>query len=136
MRTQALALSPIFLLLACSEYAVKSNADDPVDPPPEEGAPDIAVSPLALSFGVLPSGSVSEPQVVTVTNEGDATLVLSGAELASGGPFQVTSLGALVLDPGADTTFAVTFEPMAPGAALGEVLVASNPKLALPKRAL
>lgn len=126
MRTQALALSPILLLVACSEYAVKSNADDPVDPVPEEGAPDIAVSPVALDFGTLPAGSVSDPQVVTVTNEGDATLVLSGAELASGGPFQVTSLGALVLDPGGSTTFAVTFEPMAPGASLGEVVVASN----------
>lgn len=113
-------------LLACVDYSIKGAGDGPTSGfEDDDAAPDIDVWPPTLVFGDVPVGGSSDPQVITVTNLGDADLEVSGVEIAAG-PFVSTNLGSSLLVPGASTTFAVTFQPDVAGSASGTALVRSD----------
>lgn len=112
-----------FLLLACSEYEVKGETpthEAPVDPGPE-----IEVTPTRIDFGAFPVGASSDPATVTVRNVGEGSLHLN-VPTVDAGAFSVTALGSVVLEPGAETTFAVTYLAEAPGVTTGTVTVISD----------
>ncbi len=121
-------LLPFLLAAGCLDYGV-NGGDKPVgEPEPvEETAPDIRVEPLAIDFGPLPIGGTSDAAVVTVFNDGDAPLGLDPLSLVEAtAPYTLTSLGSTLLDPGASTTFSVTFQPDLPGGYVADALVGSD----------
>ena len=89
-------------------------------------APEIAVSPAALAFGAVPVGETAR-RTVTVTNEGDADLVVSGVSLAGDGAFSLEGgAGGFTLAPDASRDVAVAFAPAAEGAQSATLRLASD----------
>jgi hypothetical protein len=74
-------LFALALLAGCQEYnlASENKAEDPFEEPIEEltPAPDIIVDPMNLDFSFLPPDCPSDPQTVTVMNNGDADLEIT-----------------------------------------------------------
>lgn len=128
MRTFALPFLGLPLLTtACSDFQLKEQAGEPEPFEDNTTAPDIDVSPTSLTFAALAAGMTSDAQAVTVTNVGDAVLNLDDVALADpAAPFSVYDPDSRVLEPGASTTFVVTFTPVDSGAASGQVQVESN----------
>ncbi len=112
--------------VGCSENNLKSTKDT-TGTFVEGAAPQIAVDPPAIDFGDLTVGSSSDPATVTVTNVGTGLLTLGDVHLADAtAPYTITTPGSNLLDPGASTSFLVTFTPSAAGTIAGEVDVESN----------
>jgi uncharacterized repeat protein (TIGR01451 family) len=86
-------------------------------------APAIGLSNVSLRFASQTVGTTSSPQMVTVTNSGNATLTITGA--VATGDFTasgcVTSLAA-----GASCTLSVTFTPTLAGTRRGTVAITDN----------
>jgi len=80
----------------------------PVTPHPMFG-----IAPPVLHFGPVGVGITSPPQVVTVSNTGDAALVISGVT-PTNTVFAVTPTTATIA-PGGNQPFSVTFTPSALG---------------------
>lgn len=80
-----------------------------------ETAPDISVSPTALSFGDVAVGSTGQ-RVVTVQNEGDADLTVSSVSIDGGDAFTVGGgADGFTLAPGGERRLTVSFSPTATG---------------------
>jgi len=87
--------------------------------------PDIAVSPVSISFGSIQTGSSSVSNTVTIRNNGSATLDVSGMSLGGTNPGEFTldvSGGASpcgsatpVLLSGTKCTVTVSFDPVSIG---------------------
>jgi hypothetical protein len=87
------------------------------------GVPSAAeVSPTSLTFALLPIGSVSAAQTVTLTNSGSTTLTISSitttGEFAKSATTCGSSLGA-----NSSCTISVTFNPTSDGAQTGTLSV-------------
>jgi hypothetical protein len=86
----------------------------------------LKLSPTALSFSDQKVGTKSQPQQVTVTNEGSATITFK--EIDIGGTdykdfiIQAETCGT-TLAPGANCTVGVTFKPTRTGARSGVLVV-------------
>lgn len=82
-------------------------------------APQPSFSPSSLAFGTAPVGTGTNPQTVTVTNIGEATLTFTGVGLGGTNPtdFAITSntCGNASLIPNATCTVGVRFTPRASG---------------------
>jgi Ca2+-binding RTX toxin-like protein len=104
--------------------AVASAASGPVAAP---SGPVAQVSPASLSFGSQGTGTTSTPQVVTVTNAGTASLVVSGVSLTgpNQGEFPVTSACSTVA-PGGSCTISVSFRPASTGTKTATLNIAHN----------
>jgi len=121
MRTQLFVLIPA-LSLACTEYDLKRPDDvDPKIPvdtgdstPPDTSAPDIEVEPASLDFGYVMKDCDSNPQDITITNVGDADLLIDSLTFmgTSSGAFAYTGM-AETLAPEASTVLSVVFTPTA-----------------------
>jgi hypothetical protein len=84
----------------------------------------LSANPSSINFGSVligSSGSVS----VTLTNTGTAPVSVSAAG-ASGAGFSLSGFSATTLNPGATSSFTVTFSPTTAGSASGSVSVTSN----------
>ena len=82
-----------------------------------------AVAALATPFGDVPVGTTSDGQTVTITALRDTTIT----GLSSTGPFTVEPLDLPVaLSPGEQLTATVTFSPISPGAADGDLAVTTD----------
>lgn len=80
------------------------------------------LSPLSLNFGNQTAGTVSVPQNVTLSNNGQATL--TGIRMQSGNPdFMFTTTCGTSLQPGNSCAVQVTFGPHATGADAGTLSV-------------
>jgi subtilisin family serine protease len=91
-------------------------------------APQISVSPSALTFSDQVIVEASSPQSITVSNTGNADLIVSGASL-SGTDASVFSLSngcAAGVAPGASCSIAVTFKPTTTGSKQASISIASN----------
>ena len=97
-------------------------------------AGSLAATPSNLAFGSVQVGSNSS-QSATVTNTGQAAVILSQAA-ASGAGFTISGLALPVtLNSGQSASFQVVFSPTASGPAAGSVALtsnASNPSLSIP----
>jgi hypothetical protein len=112
----------LLMVVSCVDYDLNrpDNKEEPAfdtgEPPPEEPSeePDILVSPMSLDFGSVLKDCTSDPQTVTVTNEGKAALEVSAISLGGNGTssFEQTG-GPMSLSLGETATFEVTFTPSA-----------------------
>jgi hypothetical protein len=98
------------------------NITRPAFPPylPDNGSA-ISVSPSALNFGSVATGSASSPQAVTVTNSGSASAPVSS--LAVTGDFTQTNNCGTSIAAGSSCTVNVTFRPAGSGARTGNLTV-------------
>jgi hypothetical protein len=89
--------------------------------------PGLSPSATSLAFGLVTVGSVSVPQMVTLTNGGSASLTLSDISI-SGSFTQTNTAGPTpsTLAPGASCTVTVQFVPASSGALSGILTIASN----------
>jgi hypothetical protein len=93
--------------------------------------PAVAMSRVNVFFTTQPINTTSPPQQVTLTNEGDGPLTISGITIAgtNGGDFaQTNTCGTLpaLLASGASCTFTVTFTPSATGTRTGTLTISDN----------
>jgi hypothetical protein len=98
------------------------NITSPAFPPylPDNGS-QISISPSALGFGSVATGSPSAPQAVTVTNTGTAAAPVTG--IATTGDFSQTNNCGSSIAAGASCTVTVTFRPAASGSRTGTLTI-------------
>jgi hypothetical protein len=125
-------LVPVVALLAgCTDnvYIKPLDTDVPVpidtDPGLAIGQPDIEVTPTEIRFPALPLECATDPRTVTITNVGDADLVLDSVELkgAGVGAFSLDRPNNPVIPPGASRTVELGF--------LAHQFVEYDPKLVI-----
>jgi alpha-1,3-glucanase-like protein/F5/8 type C domain-containing protein/HYDIN/CFA65/VesB family protein/centrosomal CEP192-like protein len=98
------------------------NIAHPAFPPylPDNGS-QISVSPTALGFGSVATGSSSGSQAVTVTNSGSAAAAVSS--VATSGDYSQTNNCGSSIGAGSSCTVSVTFRPTASGSRAGNLTV-------------
>lgn len=124
------ATTPILLLLAaCTDYEIKRN-DDVINDVTDDGDPDIVVEPGSITFGAIAVGSdTSAIQMVTVRNEGTESLQITGVALedeALEAVYTLSAITTVLVPPGGETYFNVTFEPLTAVEYATNVLIDSN----------
>ncbi|MGD9118654.1 MAG: choice-of-anchor D domain-containing protein [Dehalococcoidia bacterium] len=89
--------------------------------------PDILVSPSVVTFGTVSVGYTTSPVQITVTNTGNADLVL-GTVTSSNGQFSISGPGisGQTLAPGASAGFNIVFTPASDGLMTGSLSITSN----------
>ena len=87
-------------------------------------APVVSLSTTSLVFGKQVIGTTSDPQAVSLTNTGTATLTLSSIT-ASGDYAQTNDCGTTVA-AGASCTISVTFTPTKNGKRTGDIVITDN----------
>lgn len=91
-------------------------------------APQISVSPATMSFPDQVIVAASSPLSITVSNTGNADLLVNGASLtgAEPGSYAVTSGCSAPVVPGSSCSVNVTFRPTTVGSKAATVSIASN----------
>ncbi|MDI1466248.1 choice-of-anchor D domain-containing protein [Catellatospora sp. KI3] len=99
-----------------------TNITNPAFPPylPDNGSA-ISVSPSALGFGSVATGTTTAAQNVTVTNSGSAAAAVTS--IAASGDFSQTNTCGSSIAAGASCTVAVKFTPTAAGNRTGDLTV-------------
>jgi hypothetical protein len=101
-------------------------------------SPPVQFSPLSLNFSLVPEGTKSAEQTLTITNLGNITAKISS--LTVSGPFQFDTAGAettcstggaFTLAPGASCGVGVIFAPTSIGAAVGTVTLQTSTGVAV-----
>jgi hypothetical protein len=86
----------------------------------------LSVTPAAVGFGSVVSGSSSAAQSVQLTNSGSASLTVSSAAI-SGAGFKLSGpTFPLTLTPGQSGTLNVSYAPSGAGAATGAISIVSS----------
>ena len=95
----------------------------------------ITSNPASLNFGSVAVG-VKQTLSATVTNTGGSSVTISQVAVSGGPGFSTSGLTApLTLTGGQSASFTVSFQPTAPGAVTGNVIITSdgsNPTLNIP----
>jgi uncharacterized repeat protein (TIGR01451 family) len=88
--------------------------------------PVIAVAPGSLVFGSVPIGTVSQAQIITVTNAGSTSLQVAGTTVSA--PFMISDgcSGGSAITPGGSCQIAVQFAPSSTGSASGTLMITSD----------
>ena len=86
--------------------------------------PDAMLSAGTLNFSDQPVGTTSGPQIVTLTNDGSASMTIAGIQTI-GGFADTTKCGAS-LAAGMNCTISVTFQPTATGVNSGALTISDN----------
>ncbi|HWB34966.1 MAG TPA: choice-of-anchor D domain-containing protein, partial [Rugosimonospora sp.] len=102
-----------------------SNIQNPAFPPylPDNGSL-ISISPTAVGFGSVATGTTSPAQAVTVTNSGSAAAPVGS--IAVSGDFAQTNNCGSSIAAGASCTVNVTFHPTATGSRTGNLTVTAS----------
>jgi hypothetical protein len=116
--------SLLVVVAACSEYDFAGKTDAV----PEKKAPEIAVDPTVVDFGAHWLGDAApSSRVVTVENVGTAVLdVMDITLLDPSGPFSITTLSGVSLEPAETAEFAVSWTPDDVGRDATQAHVSSN----------
>ena len=111
--------SGIFGSTACQ------NITNPAFPPylPDNGS-NLIISPSALGFGSVATGTTSAAQNVTVTNSGTAPSSI--ASIAAAGDFSQTNTCGSSIGAGASCTVSVRFAPTATGNRTGNLTITAS----------
>jgi hypothetical protein len=109
---------PLFLLLALLTACGGSSGPGP--------APSATLSDISLMFGTEDVATASQPLTLTITNSGNADLVVAGVRPS--GQFQETDSCVGTVKPAANCTITVSFTPSASGAASGMLTITDNAK--------
>ena len=97
-----------------------------------EVTPIVAASPVSLTFGSdtpVPQNSISRPQTVTYTNEGNEPLTISGFTLTGSNADDFltgTDTCRQTIAPGASCTLQIRFAPQASGSASAVLTALTN----------
>ena len=88
----------------------------------------VSLSPTSLSFGNQQVGIASAPQMITLTNTGNASLSITGIKISSGntGDFSQTNTCPSSLAANASCTITVTFTPTKTGKRSSTVKITDN----------
>ena len=86
-------------------------------------AQSVRVSPLSISFGNVVVGTTSAPRLVSVTNTGSATLIVSGVSASAN---FVQSNNCTQIAPKMKCTITVTFSPVARMHYTGTLTISDN----------
>jgi hypothetical protein len=86
--------------------------------------PAVSLSPTSLSFGIVPNGTTTDAQQVTVTNSGTGTLLLSSVQTSS--QFAATNTCGSPLGPSGSCTIQITFTPTSSGSQTGTLAITDN----------
>jgi hypothetical protein len=84
----------------------------------------VGLSASSLAFGNQPVGVTSSVKTVRVTNNGTATLTMSG--IVASGDFSQTNNCSVPLQPTANCVISVTYTPSVPGQSVGALTIADN----------
>jgi hypothetical protein len=87
-------------------------------------SPSVTLSPASLTFASQNTGSTSTAQNVTLTNSGQAALLITS--VAATGDFAETNTCGTSLAPAAICNVAVTFTPTASGSRTGMLTITDN----------
>jgi hypothetical protein len=90
----------------------------------QPGAPAVTLAPTSISFPSQAIGTTSAPQPVTITNSGNAPLVISSVQTTT--EFASTNTCNDAVAPGSTCTIQVTFSPVASGPATGTLTINDN----------
>ena len=95
---------------------------------PAAAAAAVTFTPASLTFGSQTIGTTSQPQTITVTNTGDASLFINSAAVPNTLDFTVVSDGCsgLTLTAGAGCDMSITFSPTATGMRTAALTVTDN----------
>jgi hypothetical protein len=123
-KTRALVLA-LSVILAAAWQVACGGGPGGINTPP---APVASVAPGSLVFGNQTVNTSSTPQTVTLTNTGNAALIIAGITLAgaNAGDFAQTNACGSSVAAGANCTIAVTFRATATGTRAGTLTVADN----------
>jgi len=101
------------------------NLTHPAFPPylPDNGS-QISVSPTAVGFGSVATGSTSAPQAVTVTNSGTAAAPVGS--VATTGDFSQTNTCGSSIGAGSSCTVTVRFSPTMAGSRTGNLTITAS----------
>ncbi|HYL62883.1 MAG TPA: choice-of-anchor D domain-containing protein [Candidatus Methylomirabilis sp.] len=86
----------------------------------------LTVSPTSLSFGNVTTNTISAPQVVTVTNAGNANVTISQITLTGAGYSMTGGSAPVTLSPTQNITLSITFGPTTAGVSSGSISLVSN----------
>ena len=88
--------------------------------------PVIAVTPGIVAFGAVPIGTVSNQQIITVTNAGTTSLHVAGTTVSA--PFMISDgcTGGGAIAPGGSCQIGVQFAPASTGSASGTLTITSD----------
>jgi hypothetical protein len=89
-------------------------------------APVTSYNPTSLSFGNQTNNTSSGAQVITLTNTGTATLLISSIALTTGTQFSQTNTCGAGITAGSNCSISVVFSPTTSGAKTDTVIVTSN----------
>jgi hypothetical protein len=105
--------------------AACNNITNPAFPPylPDNGSL-ISISPNAVGFGTVATGSSSAAQPVTVTNSGSAAAPVSS--ITTSGDFSQTNTCGTSIAAGGSCTVSVKFTPTATGSRSGSLTVTAS----------
>lgn len=105
-----------------------TSEDDSAPPPPP--SPPTAAGKLtlvsSLSFPNVALGLASPPSIVTVSNSGDATVLVTSIQSSNAGEFSISGSTCGSIAAGASCTFNVTFSPFYTGPRTATITVTSN----------
>jgi hypothetical protein len=87
--------------------------------------PGVTLAPQELTFADQPTGTASDPRVVTLTNSGSLPLTISSI-VVSGDFAQINTCGPVVAAGGASCTISVTFNPTETGTREGTLSIADD----------
>jgi hypothetical protein len=92
--------------------------------------PDVTVTPTSIAFGSVAVGDRSADNIVTVTNDGTANLIITTISLGGTNPAQFErrsdKCSKKTLTPGASCTVAARFKPTSSGAKTATLIIPAN----------
>jgi hypothetical protein len=109
-KTRNILLFILFLLVGCtSDYKISKPAEENE---PGITVPEIDVNPLAHSFGALSAGSETQDAVITIRNEGNGDLDVTGIYLAGGSSnFSITTISTGIIESLDEVELVVSYAP-------------------------
>ena len=95
--------------------------------PPINTEPDIQITPTPIDFGSVCVNSTSSPVIVTVSNQGNANLIIGKVSI-SDSQFEIISddISGYTLTPGNGETMSLRFSPAALGLQTATMQITSN----------
>jgi hypothetical protein len=92
--------------------------------------PDIAVTPTSINFGTIPVGTYSPPETITVTNNGNADLIINNIDFSGtdASQFLIFSIDTTsqIIPPGESASGTVVFGPTSAGDKSARLRIHSN----------
>jgi hypothetical protein len=127
----SIVFTPSAIGARSASLCISDNASGSLQTVALSGTGTVAVAALSvtsLSFGIQPVGSSSTAQSVTLTNNGNAALTISGIALtgANSGDFSQTNNCGTSVAPGSSCSISLVFTPGAIGARSASLAITDN----------